>query len=492
MAHRQTVTAVSAASELPRTSSPANNPLASDFDDLARVAVAADIAEVCIMRWAAAGGSGLAAAPAEFDQLAAPLVAVAERELCGAARSGGGFRRLAPADLRPILNGRSDRYRLSGAVAGIVESGDLKLLLILLGAPALDEQMNARARLIGGYAQRIGAAAAARGAGATWQRVAADIGTELAQTEAHLAALKAETALIENARTTLAQLDPPARLAGLARLVAEAARLDSWSVLISTRERWRLIAGSSAKPEALTAEIETAAAAASASGTIALQRLRGRAASDRGTACALIPFADAVVILWAQAPIEKEMIARLERIQRWLQPLVAVWRVEQEVARLQTLVRTLGVRLYGAIDEERRRIARDLHDDLAQLLTAARIALETDPAAARDVLRQLDDALRTRVRELRPPALGRVNLRETIALELRRLAEAGIETRLTWPPRVRGLNRSVQELCYQILREVFSNILRHAEATRVEIELTKSDGALGLRIDDNGRGFDRR
>jgi two-component system, NarL family, sensor histidine kinase UhpB len=122
--------------------------------------------------------------------------------------------------------------------------------------------------------------------------------------------------------------------------------------------------------------------------------------------------------------------------------------------------------MFGAIDSERARIARDLHDHQAQLLAVARIGIEAGPDEARGIFKQLEDALRLRVRELKPPTLGRSTLAEGLRYELRRLADAGIKGRLTHADKMNALTRPVQQVCYQVAREALANVIRHAGASR--------------------------
>jgi signal transduction histidine kinase len=159
-----------------------------------------------------------------------------------------------------------------------------------------------------------------------------------------------------------------------------------------------------------------------------------------------------------------------------------------EVKQLHKLARDLGQRLFTAIDDERRRIARDLHDDQAQLLMAARISLETDPAQARLVLKQLDEALRQRVRLLRPATLGRTGLLAALRFELNRLTAAGIKGKLVGGKVTAALSRPAQELCYKVSREAVSNVLRHSEAKNVTIRLARAGRVAILQVDDDGSG----
>jgi two-component system sensor histidine kinase UhpB len=182
------------------------------------------------------------------------------------------------------------------------------------------------------------------------------------------------------------------------------------------------------------------------------------------------------------------VIARVQELGRRVAPIVREWQARAEIERLHRLVRNLGFRMFAAIDAERARIARDLHDHQAQLLAAARIALEAGPDEARGIFKQVEDALRLRVRELRPALLGRSSLADALRYELRRLADAGIKGRLVGAKRMNALTRPVQQLCYQVAREALSNVIRHSEADRASITVEKRAGRVFLTIFDNGKG----
>jgi signal transduction histidine kinase len=156
--------------------------------------------------------------------------------------------------------------------------------------------------------------------------------------------------------------------------------------------------------------------------------------------------------------------------------------------RLQQLRRQFDAGLEGRV-QERTRIARDLHDHQAQLLAAARIGIEAGPDEARGIFKQLEDALRLRVRELKPPTLGRSTLVEGLRYELRRLTDAGIKGRLAHADKMNALTRPVQQVCYQVAREALANVLRHAGASRVEIAIEKRGERVRLSILDNGKGM---
>ena len=83
--------------------------------------------------------------------------------------------------------------------------------------------------------------------------------------------------------------------------------------------------------------------------------------------------------------------------------------------------------MFAAIDEERARIARDLHDDQAQLLAAAKMALDGPHDAARTIFKQVEEELRRKTRELRPATLGNALLDDAIERELARVDKRGSE-----------------------------------------------------------------
>jgi signal transduction histidine kinase len=171
---------------------------------------------------------------------------------------------------------------------------------------------------------------------------------------------------------------------------------------------------------------------------------------------------------------------------------------------LRAQTKTLFKRLVSVQEDERRRIARDLHDDLGQLLTALRMNLEVfrlqcdlDPARLAQLERtqQLADGLDERVDfliwGLWPPVL-----------EHRGLVPALTEFVKVWSDRfgvcahfhstlgnVR-LDRDVENNLYRVTQEALTNIAKHAHATQVSVLLDRRGSVLSLMIEDDGRGFD--
>jgi signal transduction histidine kinase len=165
--------------------------------------------------------------------------------------------------------------------------------------------------------------------------------------------------------------------------------------------------------------------------------------------------------------------------------------MDREAATRSGLVRQLALRMFTAIDDERARIARDLHDEQAQLLAAAMIALEGGREEARAIFTQIEVELRRKTRELRPATLGHATLDEGIEREFRRVVGAGILATLVYPGAKDGISRPVQQLCFQVVREALSNVIRHASAKSVEVIVECKNSAARISVIDDGCGIDR-
>lgn len=173
-------------------------------------------------------------------------------------------------------------------------------------------------------------------------------------------------------------------------------------------------------------------------------------------------------------------------------------RTEQE--RLQLLTR-----LVLAQEDERRRIARELHDQLGQQLTALRLTLEmlTSQSVAgsefrvqvetlQQLARQLDEDVAFRVWELRPTALEELGLRAALTNYLHRWsAHFGIPARLhATQSRDEPLTAELETMLYRLAQEALNNVAKHARADRVDVVLERSSENVSLIIEDNGVGFD--
>ena len=155
--------------------------------------------------------------------------------------------------------------------------------------------------------------------------------------------------------------------------------------------------------------------------------------------------------------------------------------------------------------EERHRLARELHDSVSQQLFAASMMLSalveyTNKNQGDDMLiKQLDtiediinasqSEMRALLLHLRPINLEGKSLKKGIEQLLREL-QTKIKIDLVWDIQDIPLSTTVEDNLFRIIQELFSNTLRHAKATRLEVYMRKHEESLSLRVIDDGVGFD--
>lgn len=170
--------------------------------------------------------------------------------------------------------------------------------------------------------------------------------------------------------------------------------------------------------------------------------------------------------------------------------------------RIEDERRRSGQLAMQAQEEERRRLARDLHDEVNQALTAILLRLEalahdTPPERAAELaelkrlVNQAMEELLTLARHLRPSALDDHGLVPAVQAQLRRFsARTGVEVRMRTAGEPNDLPEVVQTAVFRVAQEALTNVGRHAGATVVEMELDEEDGRAELRVRDDGCGFD--
>ncbi len=154
----------------------------------------------------------------------------------------------------------------------------------------------------------------------------------------------------------------------------------------------------------------------------------------------------------------------------------------------------------AAAESERRRWARELHDETLQGLASLKLALagalRAEPVRARTLLEsaitQLGhdiEALRTIIADLRPTALDELGLEPALRTLVTRVAErAGLEARVTIElDRVR-LEPDIETIAYRVAQEALTNVVKHADARRVAVDVRLLFGGLRLTVTDDGRG----
>ena len=189
-----------------------------------------------------------------------------------------------------------------------------------------------------------------------------------------------------------------------------------------------------------------------------------------------------------------------------LRDVTARKQAEDQLKRQQDELRELSAQVFEAREEEKTLIARELHDELGQLLTAMKMDLSwlrerlpaLDPALAvkagqmNEVLDQAVGSVRRIAADLRPLMLDDLGLADAAGWLVEDFARrSGIECRIDLPPaeRLEALKRDTAVAVYRVLQEALTNIARHSGATRAGIRLAATPGGLTLTISDDGRGL---
>ncbi|HWU40856.1 MAG TPA: ATP-binding protein, partial [Candidatus Acidoferrum sp.] len=179
----------------------------------------------------------------------------------------------------------------------------------------------------------------------------------------------------------------------------------------------------------------------------------------------------------------------------------------EELAKANESLRHLSTRLLSVQEDERKRIAQDLHDQCGTDLTALRFGLEkikrAVPAEARarraldDVMRligQLGDDIQNIASDLRPDTLDHLGLIPTLEWYIRNSSKRGPEIRIDL--QVGGFKKRLppetEVVLYRVVQEGLTNVLKHAGAKNVKILLTYSHPRVILTMKDDGKGFETK
>lgn len=165
-------------------------------------------------------------------------------------------------------------------------------------------------------------------------------------------------------------------------------------------------------------------------------------------------------------------------------------------------LRQLSAQLLTAQEEERRTIARELHDEVGQVLTAIKVELSLAQGDAIGVsdhaienVRTIADGALQRVRDLshllHPAMLDDLGLQTAIEWHLRGFtARHDVRVDFTHEDTDERFDASTEVTAFRIVQEALTNVVKHASATAVKIDLRRCAGTLQLTVDDDGRGFE--
>jgi len=171
--------------------------------------------------------------------------------------------------------------------------------------------------------------------------------------------------------------------------------------------------------------------------------------------------------------------------------------LEQRVFEATAELRVLSRRLLLVQEEERRRLALELHDDFGQMLTGLGFTLGTGKvdagrlAEAQRIVAELTGRIRERSMELRPATLDSYGLLSALRWHLERYQrQTGITVELFQAGVDRRFPAPVEIAAYRIVQETLTNVARHSGATTATVQLFADEVALTVSIRDLGRGFD--
>ncbi|MGP0565923.1 MULTISPECIES: PAS domain-containing protein [unclassified Nitrospina] len=178
--------------------------------------------------------------------------------------------------------------------------------------------------------------------------------------------------------------------------------------------------------------------------------------------------------------------------------------MEEELNLSHQRLRNLGNKLQSIREEEKTRISREVHDELGQSLTALKMNVlylkENNPLDRMEILERyeamtnmIDSTIRSVQKiatELRPPILDAFGLSEAIAWQADEYSSKfGLHFDLKGMDREIKIEESLQTTLFRIFQETLTNIVRHANASRVQVALKGEGNNLVLEVADNGKGI---
>ena len=176
----------------------------------------------------------------------------------------------------------------------------------------------------------------------------------------------------------------------------------------------------------------------------------------------------------------------------------------EELEQSRTELRALAARLQTTREEERTRIAREIHDELGQALTALKLDvawLETQrPRRISGAVRQVDTSITARVdetmqivrriaSELRPSTLDQLGLQAAIECLVQEATERTGIAIVLQAEDFPKLSDEVASHAFRIIQEALTNVTRHSKATRVDVTVRRLEKTIILAVEDNGVGF---
>jgi signal transduction histidine kinase len=179
------------------------------------------------------------------------------------------------------------------------------------------------------------------------------------------------------------------------------------------------------------------------------------------------------------------------------------FRLFQQAHAMEQDLRELSAKIFSAQEDERKRISRELHDEVGQALTAVNVAIvmlkkqaRSDPVLAKrvteaeQIIEQMMETVHRFARDLRPAILDHLGLLSALRSHVSVFAQrTGIKTELVAHPDLALVDGARAEAMFRVAQEALNNVFRHARATAVEIRFSVTEDSLCMDVTDNGCAF---
>jgi signal transduction histidine kinase len=206
-------------------------------------------------------------------------------------------------------------------------------------------------------------------------------------------------------------------------------------------------------------------------------------------------------LLRATQIVEKDRQLQLLAVQQ--ARLEAMERIQEELSKREALRRELLRHTVRAQEDERSRIARELHDETSQVLTAFSLELATLKTVICDreevktmvdrlqsLSKQMSQGLYRLVHDLRPAQLDDLGLIPALEYLKDDSVRAGLEVAINIHGKARRLDPVIETVLFRVAQEALHNVVRHAQVGRARISLEFLPQEITLKVEDSGAGFD--
>jgi signal transduction histidine kinase len=360
------------------------NRLRAEAAHIARLALEGCAGAGCLVGWQRPADSGEARPPADapHDALLDRLLAISQRTNLGRTADPAigsealSITILGPDDLMPLLYASRDGEEPNASAIAIGRTAEARAY-VLLTAPVRGGPRSTLASIASlGLRAMLNRLEGEndRDTGDFWRDRATGNGAKLAELARAMKASAADAQTLEAKVTAAQRLRPANRFNGLGSIIAGHGPFVAWIVAVADKEEWRVAAALGVLAPSAPFKRESALAACCARQATIVRSNENMGvvayAEDRlfarFAAYLCVPFDGGAVALASSGPIDQVAVERVERLIARLNPLIRTWMLDAETVRLRALVRNLALRMYGAAETERARIARDLHDHQAQ------------------------------------------------------------------------------------------------------------------------------